>query len=222
VFGCTEVVKIRARDPPTKQGITQQATGELKGLIGSNGTCTLSGNLPSDVCYQNQMANVVIHINNGQCKKMVKKTQLKVHRTIIARAIDINGQRKEWNDKQVVMAGEFDSVVAKQEPNLAIQQFNIELRKVKGVDVEKNRYIMKKSFEDGRDINKTCMELQSEVLPSVDTNLIKVSYEIECRIAHETMMGWEYDMKEGITFPMIVARDPQGPFDQGTDGMVAA
>jgi len=32
----------------------------------------------------------------------------------------MNGQQKEWNDKQVVMAGEFDSVVAKQEPNLAI------------------------------------------------------------------------------------------------------
>jgi len=81
---------------------------------------------------------------------------------------------------------------------------------------------MKKSFEDGRDLNKILMELQNEVIPSVDTNLIKVSYEIEVRVAHETMMGWDYDMKESVSFPMIVARDPQGPFDQGTDGMVAA
>lgn len=81
---------------------------------------------------------------------------------------------------------------------------------------------MKKSFEDGRDLNKTLMELQGEVLPTINTNLIKVDYEIEVRIAHETTFGFEYEMKEGVTFPMIVARDPQGPFDQGTDGMVAA
>jgi len=124
VYGVTEVVKIRARDPPTKQGITQQATGETKGALGgSNGPCTVSGNLPSDVCYQNQAANVVIHVNNGECKKSVKKTQLKVNRTITATAIDPSGKAHQWNDKQCVMYKEFPTPVAKQEPNLGIFEF---------------------------------------------------------------------------------------------------
>lgn len=72
------------------------------------------------MAYQNQNAKVVIHINNGQCKKMVKRTQLKVYRTITAKAMDCNGQQKEWSDKQCVMAGEFQSPVAIKDPNLAI------------------------------------------------------------------------------------------------------
>ena len=86
--------------------------------MGSNGPCTVSGNLPEDVCYQNKSARVIIHINNAKCKKMVKATQLKVHRTIVASAIDMNGDKKQWTDKQVVIEGEFESPVAKQEPNI--------------------------------------------------------------------------------------------------------
>ena len=44
---------------------------------------------------------------------MVKKTQLKVHRKISAKAMDINGQQKEWTDDQVIAAGDFNSPVAK-------------------------------------------------------------------------------------------------------------
>ena len=50
---------------------------------------------------------------------MVKKTQLKVHRKISAKAMDINGQQKEWTDDQVIAAGDFNSPVAKQDPNIS-------------------------------------------------------------------------------------------------------
>jgi len=47
VYGVKQLVKIRGRDPPAKQGITQEARGETKGaLMGSNGPCTVSGHLP--------------------------------------------------------------------------------------------------------------------------------------------------------------------------------
>lgn len=92
MFGVTEIVKIRARDPPAKQGITQEATGETKGMMGgSNGPCTISGNLPSDVALMKGLCKVLVYINNAQCKKMVKKTQLKVHRKMTAKAVDISG-----------------------------------------------------------------------------------------------------------------------------------
>lgn len=60
-------------------------------MKGTNGPCTVSGNLPSDVGYQKQLCKVLIYINNAQCKKMVKKTELKLHRTISAKAMDISG-----------------------------------------------------------------------------------------------------------------------------------
>ena len=98
VFGVSQIAKIRARDPPAKQGITQEATGETKGALTATGPCTVSGNLPVDVALCKQMVKVVIYINNANCKKMVKKTQLKVHRKITAKAVDIMGVQKEWTD----------------------------------------------------------------------------------------------------------------------------
>lgn len=85
---------------------------------------------------------------------MVKKTQLKVHRKITAKAIDVQGNAKEWNDNQIVMAGEFDSQVAKQDPNISVQEFGITFKKVQGVDCEKNRYFMRKSFETWQDVGE--------------------------------------------------------------------
>ena len=99
VYGRTEDVIIRARDPPAKQGITQEQTGETKGALGQKtGPCTVSGYFPSDVAVQKGDAKLVLFINNAQCKKMVKKTKLKIHRKIAAKAIDINGAQKEWTD----------------------------------------------------------------------------------------------------------------------------
>ena len=81
---------------------------------------------------------------------MVKKTQLKVHRKISAKAMDINGQQKEWTDDQVIAAGEFNSPVAKQDPNISTQEFNVRMDRVASVDTEKNRYFMANDFETGR------------------------------------------------------------------------
>jgi len=67
-------------------------------LNNNTGPCTVSGNLPSDVALMKGLAKINLYVNNGQCKKMVKKTQLKVHRKIKACAIDITGQKKEWTD----------------------------------------------------------------------------------------------------------------------------
>ena len=73
VFGVKQLVKIRARDPPSKQGITQEQTGETKGMMNSStGPSTLSGHLPSDVSVQKGDAALVLYANNSQCKKMVK------------------------------------------------------------------------------------------------------------------------------------------------------
>lgn len=120
----------------------------------NTGPCTVSGNLPSDVAYMKGVAKLNLYINNSQCKKMAKKTQLKVHMKITAKAKDITGTNKEWTDDQVVMAGEFTSLVAKQDPNIAPQEFGITCDKIPGIDCEKNRYTMLNDFEDGKYIGQ--------------------------------------------------------------------
>ena len=90
VFGREEDVVIRARDPPAKQGISQEQTGATKGPLGQDtGSCTVSGHFPSDVAQQKGDAKLVLFVNNAQCKKMVKVTKLKVHRKISAKGMDI-------------------------------------------------------------------------------------------------------------------------------------
>jgi len=58
-------------------------------MSNKTGPCTVSGRLPSNIAYITQEAKIVVSANNAQCKKMVKKVQLKIHRKIVAKARDV-------------------------------------------------------------------------------------------------------------------------------------
>ena len=120
------------------------------------------------------------------------------------------------------MAGEFNSPVAKQDPNISTQEFGITCDKVGGVDCEKNRYIMLNSFEDGLYVGEVVKNMQRELIPSCTTSLINVEYQVEALIVHDATFGSGSVEIPSISFPVIIGRDPEGPFDQGNDGMVAA
>ena len=66
VFSANQVCKVRTRDPPVKQGITQEQTGETKGALSNKtGPCTIKGNLPEDVAYVKGNAKVFLYIDNS-------------------------------------------------------------------------------------------------------------------------------------------------------------
>ena len=66
LYGLSEIVKVRARDPPNKQGITQEATGATKGaLFNSTGPCTVSGHIPSDVAMIKSEVHLILFVNNA-------------------------------------------------------------------------------------------------------------------------------------------------------------
>lgn len=91
---------------------------------------------------------------------------------------------------------------------------------MKETDCEKNRYVMKNSFEDGKPVGDVLMAMQNELLPTIASNLINIDYQIEALIIHDSTFG---DGKEvpPIQFPVIISRDPEGAFDVGQEGMVA-
>ena len=65
----------------------------------STGECQVNGTLLRDIAYIKDPIRLVIYVNNSQCKKMAKKTKLKVHRHITARGVTMTGEVKEWSDK---------------------------------------------------------------------------------------------------------------------------
>jgi len=67
-------------------------------LNSNTGPCTIKGNLPEDVALIKSKAKVYLYIDNSKCKKMVKKTMLKVHRKMSVKANDVTGVEKEWTD----------------------------------------------------------------------------------------------------------------------------
>jgi hypothetical protein len=181
-----QTVLIREREPPVKPGITQESTGELKGTFGNNGKCHVMGNLPVDVAMQNNKLRITLDMNNSACKKKINSVQFQVHRTIKAYGKTITGDLKEFKDEQVVMLGCFTDVkVAAKEPSIKHEDFNIIMKKVYPVDHEKGRFLMLKDFDTGKQMSIQNKAIQHEILCTMDSELIKVSYRLEAQIMHQ-------------------------------------
>ena len=85
-------VKIRAKDLQYPNQITQQKEAMTKGALYQNtGKCTLTGYLPSELAYQSQDIKLVTYVNNAECKKMVKKTRVKLIRNMVVKGHTIEG-----------------------------------------------------------------------------------------------------------------------------------
>jgi hypothetical protein len=117
------------------------------------------------------------------------------------------------------MAGEFNSPVAKQDPNLSTQELMITFDMLPNINCEKNRYFLWKSNEDGSDYDPMLKMMEQEFLPTIATSLINIDYQVEAQIFHEATFGVDKAVPP-VFFPIIVGRNPEGPLDVGTDGMV--
>ena len=60
---------------------------------------------------------------------------------------------------------------------------------------------------------------QHELLPTTATKLIDIDYQIEACVQHESTFGSSQEVPS-LFFPLIAARNPEGPLDLGTEGMV--
>jgi hypothetical protein len=88
------------------------------------------------------------------------------------------------------------------------------------IHTEKNRCFLTHSNENGKEYDVMLRNMEQEFLPTVATSLINIDYTVEAQVFHEAMFGTEKAVPP-IFFPLIVGRNPEGPFDTGTDGMVA-
>ena len=74
------------------------------------------------------------------------------------------------------MKGKFEGRVASKEPRRVSSDYAIMLKRVKGTDTELNRFLMLNDFESGKPMPLKLKMMQHEVLPSVETLNLKISY----------------------------------------------
>jgi len=74
------------------------------------------------------------------------------------------------------MKGKFEDRVASKEPRRVSRDYAIMLKRVKGTDTELNRFLMLNDFENGNPMPLKLKMMQHDVLPSVETLNLKISY----------------------------------------------
>jgi len=73
----------------------------------NKGEAKLSGQLLTPRANQNVEAMLKISIDNSKSEYFVKSIQFDLKRTIIAYANNVNNEKKEFKDEQIVMSGKF-------------------------------------------------------------------------------------------------------------------
>lgn len=108
--------------------------------------------------------------------------------------------------------------MASKEPRRITRDYAMMMKKVKGTDKEINRVLMLTDFESGNPMPFVLKQMQHEILPSVSTPNLKISYELEAAVLHEGALSSSQDLPS-LKFPLHVTLDPQGPFDMGREGL---
>ena len=193
--------------------------------------------MPCDVSMQNQPAQISLSIDNRNADKAVIMVRLLLHREIKATGRSISGQDLLFEDKQVVGLAEQPYAVAAHEPNVKTCQYSVFQKKVDKAaqdyevwlssqqnrnsqvcwkDVEKNRMFLYGDMDRGIEFSAVSKQIQHEIICSMDTPNIQVSYHVEIQVCHEGTFGIATNEVPGIFFPFIITRDSKGAIDQGT------
>lgn len=162
--------------------------------------------------FQNFNAKLTLFINNNACSKMVDSTTLSLHRSIKVTGKTTQGVPKEFEDNQVIMKAKFRSAVASKEPNVISQDFAIKLCVDKQASTEQNRFLMLHDFDDGSDMPIELKSMQHEFLPTVNSDLIKIDYHLECVVSHEGLLNIKQEVPS-LNWPINVTVDPKGPIE---------
>ena len=117
---------------------------------------------------------------------------------------------------QPVLKYEFKFPIAAKVPDIVGEDFTIKLTSgIPNIDCEDGRFMYQNDvIEDGRAVPFPMKFAQNKLLPTMKTDLISVSYQLEIRILHNGVMGLmkKYDIPS-IYFPINVQMNPRGPFD---------
>ena len=172
-----KVVTIRAVDPLPKINVQQEATGNLKGIFNkSAGTCILSGQMQSENVMVGQFYHFRLLINQSQSQKETAMIRIVLNRTIKCTGRTVAGQPKDFTDKQPVMMVERPIKIATKVPEVVGENLSLKMTRFKDIDIEKRRALMLVDIETGLQMPIALKSAQHDVLPTMKTELINVTY----------------------------------------------
>lgn len=173
---------IRAVDKIPQLNINEVAEAKLKGMIGDNGTGKYTVSMQSNSVMVGDNVYLRMLIDNSKSKLPVDHTRLTLHREIRAFAKTPAGETKEFLDQQPVLKHHRNLKIAKLMPDLVAedQTFHLILDGSKSVEVENHRFFYTLDYLDSlAGVTQAQLKQQREVLPSMDSEFIKVSYKLE-------------------------------------------
>jgi len=150
---------------------------------------------------------------------MVEVLQIELRRTIKATAYDTNGNQKEYSEVKVVQKAKFDDRVAERSRNT--RDFFVQLHRKKNAELDGGRLFLKTDIETGRPLPWQLLQMQNEMLPSVNTPNILVRYDLVVQAYHEGLFGNSDEEIPALILPIYLTLDPQGPIDLGQEGLHA-
>lgn len=142
---------------------------------------------------------------------MMTSVSFEVTRNIKFLGKTIQGDTADFTDKQTVSCFSRRVEVAAKEPNAIVQNWKIPMLANNNAEYfkEKNRFLQIIDLETGQNLPMEMKTLQHQMLPTMDTEMIKVSYEITCVILHDTAFK-DSQCLPTVTLPLTVTLDPQG------------
>lgn len=162
---------------------------------GNNGTSKFSVTLSSNQLMNGSVIRMRVIINNGECNLATDCLRVQLHRDMLVKGFTSGGAEKEWKDSQIVMKHEWKVKVGKKVPDLIVDDYNFALKKAAACDTEKNRVHYNWDYlEDCVPVCIEHVEAQNLLLPSMDTDHIKVSYKLEVSLAHEATFGNTFEV----------------------------
>jgi hypothetical protein len=72
---------------------------------------------------------------------------------------------------------------------------------------------MLNDIETGKEMEMQLKQMQHEILPTLNSPLIKCNYKLELAIQHDGLLAKKQDVPS-LFFPITLVVDPMGPIDQ--------
>jgi hypothetical protein len=202
-------VAIRAVDKIPQLNISEVAEAKIKGMIGDNGTGKFTVTMQSNSVMVGNNVYIRLLIDNSKSKLPVDHTRLTLHREIRAFAKTPAGETKEFLDQQPVLKHHRNLKIAKLMPDLVAedQTFLLILDGSKA-EVENHRFFYTLDYLDSlTGVSQAQLKQQREILPSMDSEFIKVSYKLEVQVGYSSSFGSKYDVPS-VFIPLNIGVNP--------------
>lgn len=199
---------IRAKEVPVAAGTERSDTKELKGALGGKkGECKATALLVSFQAMQGALLKTKLTVDNAKSDKNVIGVEWKLNRELRAYGKNGQGQDVMFEDLQTIAKGNWKWDIPAKDAAPKSQEFDAQVSTTKGL--ESNRVMVMGSMDNGQELCDVSKQLQLEVLPTVDTTLIKNIYKLVIQVQMKALVVSQMEGPK-LEMPCLITRSVEG------------